>query len=259
MRRRLAAGLLTAPLALAFRGAHAQRRLNVAMHASAFERLAMLAERIAKCQVQLAQGVLAERSRRALRAAQHEFDALLPLAESLADGPEAHESFLLLRLLWKELRAWSGKSATRENARQVCERAEEVAWVAGKAARLVKAEGTAQREALSAMHAATLAQRVARLELMKRIARPDARRDADLMDATARLGALLATLVSSPHTLDVEDDLRMAGTQHEFMLAAMREWRAEGAAAAAEAIAKTADHVADSMERAARLYENGPG
>ena len=100
-RRRFIAALA---LAAAAGRTAAQRRLNIAMHASACERLATLAERIAKCQVQVAQGVLAQRSRRMLRDAEREFDALLPLAAELAADAEARESFILLRLLWKEIR-----------------------------------------------------------------------------------------------------------------------------------------------------------
>ena len=237
--------------------ARSQQRLNTAMHASACERLATLAERIAKCHVQVAQGVLAERSRRALRDSEREFDALLPHVGGLARDAESRDSLVLLALLWKELRLWARKPATRENARGVAERAEEVAWVAGKTARSLPTAGTSQREGLAAMQAATLAQRVGRLQLMKRIA-PSPTRDAELADAVARLGSMLSTLASSPHTLELEDDLRMAGSQYDFLLGAMREYAAVGGAAAAEVVAKTADYITDSMERAARLYENGP-
>ena len=236
--------------------AHAQR-MNTAMHASACERLSTLAERIAKSQVQLAEGVLAERSRRALRDSEREMDSLLPLAAELATDAETRDNFVLMRLLWKELRVWARKSPTRENARQLCERAEELAWVAAKTARALPTAGTAQRDALTAMQAATLAQRVARLQLLKRIAAADPRRDADLVDGSARLGSVLSMLASSPHTLDLEDDLRMARTQYDFLVAAMRESAPDASAAGAETVAKSADYITDSMERAARLYENG--
>jgi hypothetical protein len=182
---------------------------------------------------------------------------LLPHVGGLAADAESRDEFVLLRLLWKELRAWTRKAPTREHARQVSDRAEEVAWVASKAARLLKTEGTSQREGLAAMQAATAAQRVGRMLLLKRIVAPDARRDADLMDATAKLGSMLSLLAGSPHTLELEDDLRMAGAQYEFLLGAMRDGSDGGAAATAELVAKTTDHITDSMERASRLYENG--
>jgi len=252
-RREAILALATMLAALAAR----PQRLNTAMHASACERLATLAERIAKAHVQLAQGVIADRSRRVLRDSEREFDALLPIVSGLAGDPEIHDAFALLALLWKELRAWARKPPTRENARQVSDRAEEVAWVASKAARLLKTDGTSQREGLAAMQAATLAQRVGRMQLARRMGVPDARRDAELADATAKLGSMLAALARSPHTLELEDDLRMAGTQYDFLLAAMREQAMGAGASAAELVAKTADYISDSMERAARLYENG--
>jgi hypothetical protein len=233
------------------------QRMNIAMHASACERLATLAERIAKCELQVAQGVLADRSRRMLRDSERELDALLPLAGALAHDAEGRDNFVLLGILWKQLRAWLHKPATREVARQVSERTDEISWVAAKTARSLRTEGTSQREALAAMQAATLAQRVARLQLLTRVAGADGRRDAELMDAAARLGSMLGALSASPHTLDLEDDLRMALAQYEFLLGAMRDPQA--GAAALESVAKTADNITDSMERAARLYENGAG
>jgi len=254
VRRRRFLGALGALLAAG--AAAAQQRLNTAMHASACERLATLAERLAKCQLQVAQGVLAARSRRMLRDSEREFEALLPLAAGLAADAEARESFTLLRVLWKEMRPWTRKSATRENARQLSERAEEVSWVASKAARLLKTESTPQREALGAMQAATLAQRVGRLALLRRMS-SEARHASELADATARLGSTIDTLAGSPHTIDLEDDLQMAGAQYGFLLDALRESAAEGGGSAAELVAKTCDNVTDSLERASRLYENG--
>jgi hypothetical protein len=255
-RRRAVVALIT--LAAATR-ARAQQRLNTAMHASACEHLATLAERIAKSHVQIAEGVLAERSRRTLRDGVAEFDALLPLAGGLAGDAEARDNFVLLRLLWKELRLWTRKAPTREHARQVSDRAEEVSWVASKTARVLRTDGTSQREGLAAMQAATAAQRVGRMLLLKRLVARDARRDADLVDATARLGSMLAALAGSPHTLELEDDLRMAGVQYGFLLDAVRDSSGSDTAATAELVAKTTDHITDSMERAARLYENDAG
>jgi len=109
------------------------------------------------------------------------------------------------------------------------------------------------------MQAATAAQRVGRMILLKRIVPGDARRDAELVDATAKLGSMLSQLVGSPHTLELEDDLRMAKAQYDFLLDAIRDSSGGEAAAAAELVAKTTEHITDSMERAARLYENDGG
>ena len=63
--------------------------------------------------------------------------------------------------------------------------------------------------------------------------------------------------MASPHTLEVGDELRMAAIQHEFLASAMRDYDAGGGEPAMELIVKTADNLADSMERTARLYESG--
>jgi hypothetical protein len=236
----------------------AQPRVNVAMHASAAERLATLAERIGKDQLQVAQGLLAARSRRSLRDAIREFDALLAPVQALAGDAEARDNFVLLALLWKETRAWAQKPATRENARELSERVDELAWVASKGAGLLRPDGTAQRAAVQAMHAATLALRLARLHLLARGAPADTKRREEARDTEARLTAIVASLADAPHDGDIEEALHMARTQHDFLRAAVGDLAAGGGAGAAEAIAKTADHVADSMERAARLYENAP-
>ena len=78
--------------------ATAQQSLG-AVPPSASERLAMLAERIGKSHLQVAQGVLADRSRRALRESVREFDALLPNVAHLANDPESRDNAVLLGLL----------------------------------------------------------------------------------------------------------------------------------------------------------------
>lgn len=233
----------------------AQQRLETAVHASGAERLAMLAERIARTHLQMAQGVLVGRSRRSLRESVREFDALLPRVASLAPDAEARESFLLLGLLWKELRAWAQKAPTRENARNVSERAEEVSWIASKGARLIGPQDAGQSSALAAMQAATLAERVARLHLVERMGAADARRRSDLAGARTRLAAALASLARAPQGPGPESELQMAGTQHEFLRRAMDEYDSGRGSAAIEVIAKAAGNLADALERAARLYE----
>lgn len=236
-------------------GVFAQQRAGAA---SGCERLAMLAERTAKSYLQVAQGLLVSRSRRAVRDSVREFDAQLPRVGALAADAEARENFVLLGLLWKEMRSWAHKPPTRDNARAVSERAEEVSWIASKGARLLGTQGSAQRAALTAMRAATLAQRIARLYLLDRMGAMDARRVNDLSEAKSGLAATLTTLVAGPQDGGVDGELQMARSQHEFLVSAMRDYDAAHSAAAMEVIAKTADNIADSMERAARLYEAPP-
>jgi hypothetical protein len=248
------AGLVMAAASLA--PAQGQQRFNVAMHASAAERLALLAERIAKCYVQVEQGVLAAGSRRTMRAAATELDALLPAVAANAPDAESAEAFTLLRVLWKELRPWTQRTPTHDNARQVSERVEEMSWVASKGARLLRADGTSQRAALNAMRGATLAQRIARLELQRRGAHRADAPFAQLDEAKTALASVLATLRATAFAADATDEMRMAETQHAFLLQAVAEVEAGSGAVAVERVARVADYVSESLERLARLEEN---
>ena len=79
-------------------------------------RLEALTERIAKLHAQVGQGVLAERSKRALPEAVREFDGALREVKARPAGPEVQDTYVLLGLLWTEYRAWALKPATRDNA-----------------------------------------------------------------------------------------------------------------------------------------------
>ena len=219
-------------------------------------RLAVLAERIAKLFLQVSQGVLADRSRRALAEALREFDTLLRTASAAARRDEAREGFLLLRLLWDEYRVWAAKPATRDNARKLVERADEVAWVAAKAARAV---GGSPPLAFDAMRAAALAQRVPRLHLMRRWETRDAaleRRLAgdgrELRQAVSRLGQ-----EAQSHAAAVFE-LQVAENQLAFLEQAAQDVaHGAGRASAFEVMAKAGDHLLEALERAARFYEAG--
>ena len=222
-------------------------------------RLEALAERIAKLQAQVGQGVLAERSRRALPEAVRDFEASLRTASARAATPEARESYLLLKLLWQDFRPWATKPATRDNAKRLADRVEEVAWVAAKGARLTVEpgrKGTALL-ALDAAHAATLAQRVARLHLLRRWGLRDEASARTAVDAGAELQAALEKLRRSAHnTPEVDTELQVAEGQWQFLAQAAHELEAgRGGAKEMEFIAKASDHILESMERAARLYE----
>lgn len=219
-------------------------------------RLAALAERIAKLFLQVAQGVLADRSRRALAEAVAEFDELLRGASANARRDEARESFVLLRLLWDEYRVWAGKPATRDNARKLVDRADEVAWVAVKAA---TALGGSPPLALDAMRAAALAQRLSCLQLMRRWETRDAaleRRLAadsrELRQATARLGR------QAQSNAAVVAELQVAENQLAFLEQAAQDVAHGGARASAfEVMAKAGDHLLEALQRAARLLDAG--
>jgi hypothetical protein len=225
-------------------------------------RLEALAERIAKIQAQLGQGVLAERSRRAMPEAVREFDAALRQATARATAADVRDNYLLLRLLWQDYRTWALKPATRDNAKRLSERVEEVAWIAAKGARMIHEPGRrgTGRLALDAAHAATLSQRVARLHLLRRWGLRDEGINTALAAASADLRATLGKLRASTHnTPEVETELQVAEGQLAFLLQAASELEGgRGSLRQVEFIAKTGDNILESMQRVVRLYEGLP-
>ena len=222
-------------------------------------RLEALAERIAKLHAQVGQGVLAERSKRALPEAVREFDTALKDTSARATNADARENYLLLKLLWQDLRPWTLKPATRDNAKRISDRVEEVAWVAAKGARLTVTpgrKGTAVL-AIDAAHVATLAQRVARLHLLRRWGLRDSTLGTNLEGASAELRATLEKLrASNANTPEIETELAVAAGQLQFLSQAAQELEGgRGSTRQLEFIAKAGDHILESMERAARLYE----
>ena len=225
-------------------------------------RLEALTERIAKLQAQLGQGVLAERSRRAMPEAVREFDAALKGAAARATTPEARDNYALLRLLWNDYRAWALKPPTRDNAKRLADRAEELSWVAAKGARMLHEAGRrgTGRLALEAAHAATLAQRVARLHLLRRWGLRDEGIATALAASSAELRATIARLRAAPYnTPEIDTELQVAEGQLGFLLQAAGELEGgRGSIRQMEFIAKAGDHILESMERAVRLYEGLP-
>jgi hypothetical protein len=219
-------------------------------------RLAALAERIAKLFFQVAQGVLADRSRRALAEAVREFDALLRALVAQPLSGDAREGYLLLRLLWDEYRNWAAKPATRDNARKLADRADEVAWVAARAAPRI---APAPPLALQAAHAAAMAQRVPRLHFMRRWDARDAALARRAGEAAAELRRTLALLARDARSdAAAVAELQVAENQQVFLEQAMRDAAHGAGPAAYEVIGKAGDHMQEALERAARLLEARP-
>lgn len=222
-------------------------------------RLEGLAERIAKCQAQLGQGVLADRTRRALPEVVREFDTALRAVSARGGSPEVRDNYLLLGLLWQDYRAWALRPATRDNAKRLADRVEEVAWIAAKGARMVTEPGRrgTGRLALDAAHAATLSQRVARLHLLRRWGLRDASIERQLAASSTDLRATLEKLrAAAANTPEIDTELQVAEGQLGFLLQAAQELEGgRGSVRQMEFIAKAGDNIFESMERAVRLYE----
>ena len=225
-------------------------------------RLEALTERIAKLHAQLGQGVLADRSRRALPEAIRDFEATLRAATARASTPEIRDNYLLLRLLWQDYRGWALKPPSRDNAKRLAERAEEVAWIAAKGARLIHEPGRrgTGRLALEAAHAATLSQRVARMHLLRRWGLRDEALASALAQSSLELRTTIEKLRSAPHnTPEIDTELQVAEGQMGFLLQAAQEIEGgRGSVRQMEFIAKAGDHILESMQRVVRLYEGLP-
>jgi hypothetical protein len=223
-------------------------------------RLEMLAERVAKLNAQVNQGVLGTRSARALDEALKDFDETLLAVSASAPGAEARDTYNLLTLLWVQYRAAAVKATNRDTARKLRDPTEELAYIAAKGARLVQenARATSNASAVRAENAAVLSQRVAKIHLWMRWDMRDEPLARDLRDSTENLRRILATLRDSPgNTPEISQELLGAEAQMRFLDDAARELAAhKSEARAIEFIAKASDHILESMERVAGLYED---
>jgi len=221
-------------------------------------RLEMLTERIAKLHAQVGQDVLADRSRKALAAAIGDFDAGLKELKARSAGPEVRDNYILLGLLWSEYRVWALKPATRDNAKKLVERAEEVAWVAAKGARLLHDGRQASvAVALEAAHAATLSQRLGRLYLTQTWGVREESAGREIPAVTRALQEGISKLRVAARTApEIETELHAAEGQLGFLLQSGRELAARRPSPTArEFVAKSADHILESMEHVVRLAD----
>jgi hypothetical protein len=224
-------------------------------------RLPTLAERVAKLHAQVGQGILAQRSRRALAETLRDFDAALRAAAAAAPNAEARDNYTLLGLLWQDYREFAQRPATRENARKLRERTEEVEWVAAKGARAFHehSRAGANASAVRAEQAALLSQRIAKLYLWRQWDLRDERAARELRESEENLGrALDALRAATDNTPQIAAELESAQGQLRFMADAAAKVEArQDAGRQIEFIAKTGDHILESMQRAARLYAGG--
>ena len=215
--------------------------------------LAPLAERVAKLHAQSGQSILTQRSRRALADTVREFDAALRDVRAAARDAGSRENYVLLGLLWQEYRDWALRPATRESARKLRERAEEVEWIAAKGVRLAHERSRAEESATAvrAAQAYLLAQRVPKTYLWRRWDLRDADLDRELRDARENLGRSLDALAATAG-LDADSaaDVESARTQWRFLEdAAAQLDAAPGNATALEFACKAGDHIAETMAR----------
>jgi hypothetical protein len=238
----------------------AQRQAAVAPAlVNAATRLAMLGERMAKLHAQLGREILVTRSRRALGEAANEFDRGLREVAGAAPNAEIRENYLLLRRLWEEYRPAATHAPSAENARRLAERNEEVVWIASKGARLLHEQGRSRAGelVLAAGVVRSAAQRLAKLHFQRGWALPLSARGAEVKAAELELQRGLAELKAAPETGE-ELALELQGVENQFVFLKQAVERLDSGKdrpRQLEHVAKTADNIAEAMDRAARVYE----
>jgi hypothetical protein len=227
---------------------------------SAAVRLATLAERVAKLDAQIAQGVLVARSRRAMVETIRDFEAQHRALLSGTTAPDLREHLQLLALLWQDYRAWAARPPTRDNARKLGERTEEVVWVAMKAARFMHGAPRAAADMLAfkAAEACMLSQRIPRLHLWRRWGIRDESLLNELRLSEAQLHATLDSLRAvATNAPEITSELQVAESQAAFLAQASRQLEGgKDAQRHLEYIAKSGDHILESMDRVTRLYDD---
>lgn len=235
--------------------------MESALLVDAATRLAMIAERIARLQAQIGRDVLAARSRRALGEASAQFERGLAHVSAAALTPEARDNYRLLRHLWDEYRTVAAQPPSPDLGRKLAERNEEVVWIAAKGARMLQAHAPSAGVELvaAAGGARSAAQRIAKVHLQRGWALQAGAGARELDAADAEVHLAFARLKSAPAgNDDVALALRMAEAQYALMRQAVERLEAgRERAVQLEHIAKTADHVAELLDRVARFHAGG--
>jgi len=247
MRALSAAALLAVALAtLAAQAADSRR-------AAAPLLLAPGIERIARLHAQAGQGVMPERSRRALTEAMRDFDANLHATFANAHGTEVRDNYALLSMLWQDYRDWAQRPPSRETGRKLRDRTEEASWVASKGLRLMaeSSRDAVNGSALRASQAALFSQRIAKAYLWRRWEIRDEALERELRDARENLPRVLDAIAQAP-TLAPEllAQVEAARTQWQFLSDAATQLDAVPRdTRALEHACKAADFILEAMER----------
>jgi hypothetical protein len=246
--RALSAAALLAVALVTFAAQAADTRSNAAPL-----RLAPGLERIARLHAQAGQGVMAERSRRALAEAMRDFDASLRATLANAQGTEVRDNYALLAMLWQDYRDWAQRPPSRETGRKLRDRTEETAWVASKGVRLIteSSRDAVNGSALRASQVALFSQRIAKAYLWRRWEIRDEALERELRDARENLPRTLDAIAAAP-TLAPEllAQVEAARTQWQFLSDAARQLEAVPRdARALEHACKAADFILEAMEK----------
>ena len=218
---------------------------------AAYLRLTPAIERIARLHAQVGQDLMGARSRRALAQSERDFDADLRAALAAARGAEARDNYVLLSMLWQDYREWLRRPPSRETARRLRDRTEEMSWIAAKGMKLANdaSRGSVASTALRASQAAIASQRIAKAYLWRRWDIRDEGLDRELREARENLPRVLQAIAAQPG-LDAElaAQVDSALTQWRFLAEAANQLdKTASDRRALEFACKAADHIHDAM------------
>jgi hypothetical protein len=156
-------------------------------------------------------------------------------------------------MVWQDYREWAQRPPSRETARKLRDRTEEVAWVAAKGVRLLNdsARGTVAASAVRASQAALASQRIAKAYLWRRLDIRDAGLDRELRESRESLPRALEALAQTPGlAVETIAHIDSAQTQWRFLSDAAAQLDAAPAnPRALEFACKAADYILEAMER----------
>lgn len=219
----------------------------------------MLAERITKAYTLVGQKVLEMRARRQMEDSLKEFATDLKDLQATAPTAEIKDNYQLLEQLFDDYRTLVMKPINLENARQLAEQNEELAWISRKGAMLIQAHSKLDRGELiaAAGDARTLSQRIAKLYLFRSWGiRSDVIAN-DLKQAEAEYRAVAEKLLRAPrNTPEITNELMLGETQWIFLKQAIDRLNANKTSPVElEHVTKACDNILEVMERVTRLYE----
>jgi hypothetical protein len=163
------------------------------------------------------------------------------------------DNYMLLAMQWQDYRDWAQRPPTRETARKLRDRTEEVSWMATKGVRLMTdaSRNAFAGSAVRASQVALFSQRVAKAHLWRRWDIRDEGLERELRDARENVPRALESLAATPELPpEILAQVESARTQWRFLSDAASQLDASpGNARALEHACKAADFMLEAMEK----------
>ena len=219
----------------------------------------MLAERITRTYCMIGQGVLAERAKHQQDSDMRKFEQQLKELQTTATTAEIRDNYALLEQLWDDFKAINSKKATQEQAKQLAELNEELAWIAEKGATLLQEHIRLPRsEAIVlAGRARTLTQRMAKLYFFRSWGLRAEVIAKDLKTAEAEYLATMRRLVTLPqNNAASRQELALTDQQWLFFSEALAKLGTrEERGVHMDNVAKISDNLLVTLDQLGMIFE----